>query len=246
MAVLAALPTVAAAQDSVPLNYDGSPATLTGENVTYIPPAPDFSKLGSAKAAADSVKPGPLTAADLFVSAPTEVIPSIDRSTRLDMLDYFNAGINKASKNLFGGDCVITAMTPTQLTFSTSEVGSTTISLLDHGGKPLVMLVTTLKTPIEDSQVRFYNAAWRPAKKGIFVVPSLADWTLPEARDKRADLENAVPFMLVKMAYDPERKKLTLTNNVGGYLSEEVRDLAASALHGSLTYQWNGKRFVRL
>ncbi len=162
------------------------------------------------------------------------------------MIDYFRAGSPKASKNQFGGDCVITSMTPSQLLFTTSAVGETTISLLDHGGKPLVMLITTVKTPGEDSQVRFYDAAWNPVRKGVFMVPSLDDWTRPEARHRRADLENAVPFMLVKMSYDPAAANLTLTNNVGEYLPEEVKELAGSSLHGSLTYHWNGKRFTRL
>ena len=210
--------------------------------------APKFepSALGAAKAAADTVKPGELTAADLFVSAPEEVIPSIDRSTRMDMLDYFNAGSTKASRNMFGGECAVRALSPQQITFTTSAVGETTISLLEHGGKPLVMVVNTVKTPGEDSQVRFYNAAWRPAGKGLFVVPGLDEWTRPEARDRREDLENAVPFMLVKMSYDPAARNLTLTNNVGTYLPEEVKELAGSSLHGSLTYHWDGKRFKRL
>lgn len=240
--LIAALTAVcAAAQDGIPRNNDGTPATGFGENVMSIQ-----SLLDAAKAPADSVRPGPLTAADLFVSAPTEVIPSIDRSTRLDMIDYFNAGSQRPSKNQFGGDCAITAMTPEQLTFTTSAVGETTISLLEHGGKPLVMLITTVKTPGEDSQVRFFDAAWKPVKKGLFIVPTLDDWTREEARDKRADLENGVPFMLVKMSYDPGRQNLTLTNNVGAYLPDEVKELAGSSLRGSLTYHWNGKRFSRL
>ena len=52
--------------------------------------------------------------------------------------------------------------------------------------------------------------------------------------------------MLVKMSYDPAAANLTLTNNVGEYLPEEVKELAGSSLHGSLTYHWNGKRFTRL
>ena len=47
------------------------------------------------------------TAADFFVSAPLSVFPTIDPMTRMDMIDYFKAGSDKASKNLIGGECRI-------------------------------------------------------------------------------------------------------------------------------------------
>ena len=195
---------------------------------------------------ASTAEPGELTAAQLFVSAPIEVIPSIDRTTRLDMIDYFNSGMDRASKNQFGGECRITAMSPSQLTYTTSDGAEHTISLISEKGRPVVMFISTVKTPAEDSSVKFYTSAWKPIEKGLFVVPTLDDWTLPEARDKKADLENSVPFMLVKMSYDPASQNLTLTNNVGAYLPEEVTELAGSSLVGSLVYHWDGKRMVKL
>lgn len=42
--------------------------------------------------------PEPLTATKAFSDAPATVFPSIDRMTRLDMIDYYNSGSPKPSK----------------------------------------------------------------------------------------------------------------------------------------------------
>ncbi len=105
------------------------------------------------------------------------------------------------------------------------------------------MLARTLKTPAEDSTVKFYDTDWK-AIKGLFTVPTLDDWMLPEGEKKRDDVENAVPFVLAKLEYFPESRSAVFTNNLPGYIPEESLGMAESSIRKSITFHWNGKRLV--
>jgi hypothetical protein len=133
--------------------------------------------------------PEPLTATKAFSDAPATVFPSIDRMTRLDMIDYYNSGSPKPSKNAFKGDCRILSASDSQITVATSKVSEVELSLLTQGRDTLLMVVTTLNTPVPDSSVKFYTARWKEIDKGLFMVPMLDDWTLPEAKERKKDLE---------------------------------------------------------
>ncbi len=88
--------------------------------------------------------PEPLTATKAFADAPATVFPSIDRMTRLDMIDYYNSGSPKPSKNAFKGDCRILSASDSQITVATSKVSEVELSLLTQGRDTLLMVVTTL------------------------------------------------------------------------------------------------------
>ncbi|MDE6528408.1 MAG: DUF3256 family protein [Muribaculaceae bacterium] len=187
-----------------------------------------------------------LTASQAFVDAPATVFPTIDRITRLDMIDYFNSGSKKPSKNSFKGDCRIISASDSQITFSTSDVSEVSLSLIPQKSDTIIMVITTLKTPDDDSSARFYNSRWEEINKGLFLVPQLNDWVKPESRTRIDELESIFPFMLARFTYEPESGILTLTNNVSNLLPEEATSWAGDALKTKLVYRWDGKKMVKL
>lgn len=188
-----------------------------------------------------------MPAVDAFINAPTAVFPSIDSMTRMDMADYFTSGSPKPSKNVFKGDCRIVSATPSQMTVSTTDASECELSLLPMAGDTIIMVVTTLQTPTPDSSVKFYTYPdWRPIEKGLFIVPGLDEWTAEGSTARREDLENAVPFILARISYDTQARRLTLENNVGDYLPREANELAKDALKERLVYLWNGHKMVKV
>ncbi len=195
--------------------------------------------------AADESRKG-LTAANAFVDIPASVLPSIDRTTRMDMIDYFDAGSDKESKNLFDSGCRITALSPEQVSFTTSDVASRQITLLPVGKDSVIMMITTLLTPVPDSEITFFTTDWKPLKGKPFTQPTLTDWLPRELRSSRAvveDAENIYPFILAEASFDTASGELTLTNNLGQYLlPEDERAAGAPKLLPVLRYCWTGKK----
>lgn len=210
--------------------------------------SPRDNKAAVASEVVDFYDPADSTAAEFFVSAPLSVFPTIDRMTRLDMIDYFEAGSTKPSRNIAGGECRVLSVSPESITFSSSDVSEYTLSLLPSkkaNGQPIIMVVRTLKTPAEDSSAKFYSANWQELD-GIFEVPVLNDWLNKAGKQQKKDVENAVPFVLAKMVYTPDNQTVTITNNIGDYLPEESLGVARESLQKQLTFRWNGHKFVAL
>jgi hypothetical protein len=187
------------------------------------------------------------SAASAFTDAPIDMFP-IDKLTRLDMIDYYNNGSTKPSKNMFKGDCRITALSPEQITVEASNVADITISLLQHKADTLFMVISTYKTPIADSAIHFYNKAWTE-QQNLFNAPELADWLTAEVKadkQRQKDVENACPFILATYSYSPADATLTITNNVDAMIPREDKQIVGSALRPTLTYKWNGKKMEKI
>lgn len=226
-------------------------ATASAQNVVeeVVPPLFDTDSLFSGVTLADSAAaPEPSDAAGFFVDAPTAFFPTIDRSTRLDMIDYFNAGSSKASANVVNGECRVISDTPEQIVVQTSGVSEVALALLPSSNKKwgdrILMVVTTLSTPAEDSAVKFYTTSWEPIE-GVFEVPMLDDWMLPEAKKDPAPVQNALPFVIARLTYNPESRRAVFTHNLPDFVATEMLGVARSSIHPKLTFHWDGKRFVK-
>lgn len=187
-----------------------------------------------------------LTAAEALAAAPRELFPTVDSITRLDMVDYFRAGSVTPSKNLVGGECRVILEDSDRIVFATSKVSEYTLALLPAAGgrpEPVIMVVRTVRTPAPDSSVRFFDTRWNELK-GIFEVPMLDDWMLPDAKKHTQEVQNAVPFVIAEATYVPEARTLTFVTRPETFLPKESHSTAAKSLRESLSYRWDGHRFV--
>lgn len=163
------------------------------------------------------------------------------------MVDYFNSGSQKPSRNAFKGDCRITSASDKQITIETSEVSTVELSILTSAkNDTVIMAITTLKTPIPDSDIKFYTSNWGKIEKTMFNMPGLKEWSLPAASKRMKDLENAVPFILARLSYDPATQTMTATNNTREYLPEEDATWVGELLRDNLHYRWTGKHMERI
>lgn len=186
-----------------------------------------------------------LTSSGAFTSAPAKVFPLLDNMTRLDMVDYFNSGMSTGSDNKLSGKSMITELTPEAMTIKMTDSSTDQIVVLQNGSAPIIALITTVATPGLDSSISFYDDSWNPLPEGnFFSRPDWKQWLTPEGAPNEAVVQMQVPFMLASYVYDPATGVLTVTNNLPQFLDKEVYDDISTYLYPSLTYSWNGKKFV--
>lgn len=184
------------------------------------------------------------TAADLFTSAPQSVFPLLDRNTRLDMVDYYKNGMATQSQNQLEGRSVITEMTPESVTVKMSDSSASQLVELQGSNGPVIALINTVATPGLDSNIKFFDAEWKPLPtENFFVQPGWKEWLTESGRQHEMDVTMQVPFMLSSYRIDPSTSTLTLTNNLSRFLDKEIYDDLSSYLNPTLTYTWTGKGF---
>lgn len=186
-----------------------------------------------------------LTASEVFADAPQSVFPLLDHNTRLDMIDYFNNGMNTPSANLLNGKSRVTSLTPMKVGVEMTDASTYEIALLPAKSDTLVAVISTVATPTPDSRLTVYSRDFSEVPGAAFVRPEVKDWLTPEGKKNSSEVDMLVPFMLVSYSYDPASQTLTLTNNTGSFLSADVYEIVKPYLMPSLTYRWDGSKFSR-
>lgn len=185
---------------------------------------------------------GALNVADAFVKAPRSVIPLIEETTRLDMIDYFNAGSERASRNILYGKSRITSLTPDHMTVETTAASTLEIVALPAGSDTVLAVISTVATPVPDSKLTLYTSSWEPLDPKRFSPPGIEQWLAPGA--SRDEVEALLPFMLSSCSYDAASQAFVFTNRSAEFLSDEVYEPVKPLLRDTLTYEWDGKRLT--
>lgn len=193
--------------------------------------------------AAGAIDPG-----RAFVSAPESRFPIIPAMKRLDMLDYFRAGVGKPSPNRLTGSSRILSETDNSITIEeVADSGAvTTINIAAGAGKndSVLILVCNYRIPAVDGSVDIYTTSWEKYPPGSFTLPVLADWVVKKPVMSREDLENLIPFVPAAFSFDPETNILTLTNTLESLLSPEDYARVKDSIRPQLTYRWNGRKMT--
>lgn len=186
-----------------------------------------------------------VTAEKCFCEAPPEVLQLISPNTRLDMIDYFKAGIKKASNNYAGGECSVLQLDPESVTIAAGEGIKYQFFVLQGKKRPYIGVIETLKTPCEESMVKFYTTDWTQvdaAKTGLFREPTLHDWLISANKQKSDEAKETLPFIFTAYTYNPANSTLTATNSMDGYYHSTDRPAILKDLRQTITFKWEGKR----
>ncbi len=176
------------------------------------------------------------TAPTIFIKSPLSVVPTIDKNTRLDMVDYFRGGMSTASATSLNGEARVTSMDDRQIEFTTSDNGRMAMAPVKYGKDTVIVVVKTTEIPVADSRVELYS--W-PGWKLIDSMDCgvIADWVTPGAKkeNRTEDVENALGFMTASATFDPETATITFVPTVAGLVAKEEYEKVSPYIHREMT-----------
>lgn len=184
-----------------------------------------------------------LTASKCLTEVPARVLPLLDKNTRLDMIDYFSAGMTGKSVSQLGGACTIIELGDSSVTFMLSDSIRCQMFVLNpNAPAPVIAMITTYSKPLQDSKVELFTTRWEPQPQ-LLAQPTLKDWLTPEGAKARVQVEEEIPFILATAVFDPKTQTLQITNQTESYFVDTDQPAALQMLRPQLTYQWDGKKF---
>lgn len=186
-------------------------------------------------------------AAQLFVSMPDSLVPSIEVNRRKDLIDLFHAGQKAQVTTRLGGTAQMTELQENHLVLSLSEQSQMLLQSYTTGsGDTLVALVNTVYAPAGDSRIRFFDSAWRelPASKYI-EQPTRDDFFLfPDSLSKEEckELMRPVDICLVEYTFESDGS-ICARQSWEKYLDRETYNRLKPYLRESITLRWNERQF---
>lgn len=166
-----------------------------------------------------------------------------DRNTRLDMMDYYDAGTGTYSRDSrFGSDIRIEVLEDRHVRFGSGSSVTVDAYLLTPGADSL--LVTVVSFPVGNGDAGVHVADVATGRTVQQITPSYADWMVRDAFKtvSEAALAAAVPFVTAAATVDTAANVITLRNTAA--VVPGLDETVVAAFRPEITYRWNGKQFV--
>ena len=188
-----------------------------------------------------------MTASEAFAEMPVSVLDMIDRSRRLDMLDYYSADSIAKVPNTMEGVSYLEKVTPDYLKVCLTPVSTMTIKILPSKKGEIVMVAYTVggNDQAYDTDLKFFDTSFNELKRDkILRSPELDQFFDYPDKESRKEISDAITFPTVMYTPDVEGAGITAELTVGKFLSLDGRKLLKKYIKPTgLRYRWDGSKF---
>lgn len=189
-----------------------------------------------------------LNVREVFENLPLKNLDLLRKTTRLDMLDYYDVDSIWQAPNGMEGFSELVKVTPRYLDVKITPVSNLAFNILRPVDKPLIVCLYTVggNGQAYDTDITFLDGNLQELpRKDYLKYPAVEDFfNLPdkETKDKILDI---VPFPTIQFVCDSETGDLTATLTVGEFMSEEDFKIIKKYMREPLLYRWTGKRYEK-
>ena len=192
------------------------------------------------------------TIRELFADEPDDIFILLPKSTRLDMLDYFDVGkMVKVENSLSSGKKVsrLLKVTDSSIDVAVTQSSQVSMTLLTSAkADSVIAVVQTYQVPYFDSQISFYDVDWNKLNTSkYFDAPTVKSFILP-GTDKKIvnDSLQSVKFALISYSIEQADNgdvTLTASLNLEGVMVKEDYDRIKDYLSKTIVYRLSNLKF---
>lgn len=183
------------------------------------------------------------TIGDLFASEPGNIFPLLTRTSRLDLIDYYNSGQLVPVPNNLEGEAKLVEMDSVYLKVQTSGSREVEMCMRITGKDTVITVIETVMTPVPDSRLTQWNSHWqRYTSDKLFAMPGIDDFIVKKmSRDLRADLQDVMIFPLIRLTFKGENHDaIEATHGLERFLAPSEYKRFAAFLRSSISYSFKG------
>ena len=192
------------------------------------------------------------TIRELFADEPDDIFILLPKSTRLDMLDYFDVGKMVTVENsLSAGKKVSRLLKVTDSSIDVAMTKSSQVSmtlLSSTKADSVIAVVKTYQLPYFDSQISFYDTNWTKLNTSKhFEEPTVKSFIVPGTDKKMVnEILQTVKFSLISYSIEQaDNGAITLTAslNLEGVMVKEDYDRIKDYLSKTVEYRLENMKF---
>lgn len=175
------------------------------------------------------------TAGTEFANLPADATPIFNRNMRLDMLDYYYAGITKPIINILGDSSYISHVDKDRLVVATSKRSYIEVAVVPTQKDTVVALIETVLTPTPDSFITFYSTDG----------DKLESPALPTAKDFAITKDPIyLPQFFVSAQYSPDEKAFIFTSAAADSSMTRANPDIEKSYTQVRKYSYNGRKYI--
>lgn len=184
----------------------------------------------------------------VFTSMPDSIFPLLTSKNRHDMVDFYNNKMEAKVRNRLGDYALLDTLTEGYLKLTPSKSSTIEMKLMEtDDSTAIVCLIQTVKAPVSDSSVKFYDSEWRRLHWLELPMAETAEFfnEIPDsvAHEMKFVQQSIDDLRLIAVSVSPDEPVFTMQLAVDE-LAKEEKKIAKRHLV-SVRYRWTGRDFVK-
>lgn len=188
--------------------------------------------------------PDTISARRAFEQFPLDNLDLLQRSTRLDMLAYYDADSIYRATNAMQGISWLDTVTPDYIKVVITPVSTLQLKVLpDRKGGNIVMSVYTVgdSAAAPDSDVRFWSAQLQELDRSkLLPEPRLKDFfDIPKGCEtSQKEIDAMIPFPTVEFLPSPDSDALRARLTIDRFINQDDYNIIRLFLKPEIEYEW--------
>ena len=185
---------------------------------------------------------------DVFTAMPDSIFPLLTAKNRHDMVDFYENKMEAKVRNRLGDYALLDTLAEGYLKLTPSKASTVEMKLMEtDDSMTVVCLIQTVKAPVQDSSVKFYDNEWRRLYWLELPIVETADFfgEVPDsvAQEMKFVQRSIDDLRLIAVSVSPDEPVFTMQLAVDELAKEEKKIAGRHLL--SVRYRWTGKDFVK-
>lgn len=183
----------------------------------------------------------------LFANVPRHILPLLDKTSKLDLLDLYNSGMEARAENTYGGETRLIAKTDKWLLLQSTAVSTWQIKVLETEKENCrILCLRTIKSKGYNSDLTVYDKHWNVVKCDI-PKPSWDKFFVPNSEISPTRLQalcstlRELPVQIT-LSYSSDAVVCSLSMDD---LPKEIRKDAEKCVR-TLSFHWVKGRFEKI
>lgn len=187
-----------------------------------------------------------LTAGEVFAELPLQVLDMLNKSTRLDMLDFYRVDSIYQAHNSMEGLSHLNKVNRDYLSVSLTPVSTLELRLLPVKRGDLFITAYTIGDANQayDTDIHFYNGLYQELPRDKYIkIAELDDFFNYPDKATRRRVRDLIPFPTVRYNLSPDNDSLTAELTIGQFMSADDLKSLQPYMKGKLKYVWKGGKY---
>ena len=162
-----------------------------------------------------------------FTDMPGYLLPSLESSHKLELIENYQKTGKDTLENLFGGKVRMLELdTVSQhISISTTSVSRFEMQIIENENDTLIAVINTVCAPVCSSYIKFYDTEWQEVKVDFPKYTNKSWYKIPISNVAEKNIETVMKTSFVELIFDQAEKMIVAKNKSWEYLNDD--DLAA-------------------
>lgn len=188
---------------------------------------------------------------DVWLSMPDSILPYLNRSLRMEHLDFVNMHVKSEVKNLLHENGVLDTLTNDFASYYLPQSSSLELKLLTAAdSSQVICMVKTVMAPEAESEVKFFNTSWQPLADDYGLPLHLSEGEiLKQFTHQPADMTNdrfdelckMIDPVMLSASLSATSPVITLCLSTPVLTKQELDEV--SVIAKQISFKWDGIRF---